>query len=312
MRRFAAALLAPVAVAAALAGCGSPAPTSANASVTVSGHEGKTPAVAIPAERASSGLITKTVIKGHGTVLAAGDSYLAHFNVYDWHGTRHKLLFSSYTSTPQVLPVQIGLPGLQRALNGQRVGSRVLAVLPPKYGYGPQGNPQIGVAPTDTLVWVVDLIRAFTPTDHATGTPLGSGGGNLPKVLAAPNGSPVITIPKTAPPGKLIVKTLIKGTGTAVKAAQTVIVKYTGEIWRDGKVFDTNWPSASAPAATPTVLRLGRLIPAWNTGLVGVPVGSRVMLVVPPAEGYQKAGNPRAGIKGTDTLVFVVDILATA
>ncbi len=40
-----------------------------------------------------------------------------------------------------------------------------------------------------------------------------------------------------------------------------------------------------------------------------MPVGSRVLLVIPPADGYGKAGNSSAGIKGTDTLVFVVDIL---
>ena len=33
------------------------------------------------------------------------------------------------------------------------------------------------------------------------------------------------------------------------------------------------------------------------------------MLVIPPADGYGKAGNSQAGIKGTDTLVFVVDLL---
>ena len=33
------------------------------------------------------------------------------------------------------------------------------------------------------------------------------------------------------------------------------------------------------------------------------------MLVIPPADGYGKAGSPQAQIKGTDTLVFVVDIL---
>ena len=53
----------------------------------------------------------------------------------------------------------------------------------------------------------------------------------------------------------------------------------------------------------------GHVIPGWNKGLVGVPVGSRVMLVIPPADGYGKTGSPQAHIKGTDTLVFVVDIL---
>jgi peptidylprolyl isomerase len=39
-------------------------------------------------------------------------------------------------------------------------------------------------------------------------------------------------------------------------------------------------------------------------------VGSRVLLVIPPSLGYGKAGSAQAGIKGTDTLVFVVDILS--
>jgi peptidylprolyl isomerase len=36
-----------------------------------------------------------------------------------------------------------------------------------------------------------------------------------------------------------------------------------------------------------------------------------VVIVMPPADGYGAKGNPQAGISGTDTLVFVVDILKT-
>ena len=52
-----------------------------------------------------------------------------------------------------------------------------------------------------------------------------------------------------------------------------------------------------------------QVIKAWDTELVGKTVGSRVLLVVPPADGYGAAGSPPK-ISGTDTLVFVVDILA--
>lgn len=310
MRRLAAAILFPVTAAAAIAGCGgSAAPASANASVAVSGPVGRAPQVRIPATRAGGGLVTKTVVKGHGPVLAAADSYLANFNLYLWRGKTHKLVFSSYASTPEVLPVQIGLSGLQRALHGQRIGSRVLAVLPPAFGYGSHGNPQIGVAPTDTLVWVIDLLQAYSPTAHATGAKLGTGGGKLPTVTANAAGTPVIAIPRSAPPAKLVADTLIKGTGAPVRPGQSLVVKYTGEIWGNGRVFDTNWPSASSPASVPRIISLGRVIPGWAIGLAGVPVGSRVLLVVPPADGYKKAGNPQAGITGTDTLVFVVDVL---
>jgi peptidylprolyl isomerase len=322
MRRVAVALIASIALIVAVAGCGSPAATettSANAAVKVSGSTGAAPTVKIPATKASTGLVTKTLATGSGAVIAPTDSILANFAVYIWRGKTHKLLFSSYTASsehtpsPEVLPVTIGLTGLQTALSGQRVGGRVLAVLPPKYGYGSSGNSQLGILPTDTLVWVVDVLKAFTPTQSATGQHITNGGGSLPTVSQSSAGSsPQITIPKTTPPTKLVVKTLIKGTGAPVKAGQGVVVRYVASIWRTGKVFNNNWPSVASPSTPPNLFVLGQLIPAWNTGLVGVPVGSRVMLVVPPAEGYGKKGQNSAGIKGTDTLVFVIDVLAAA
>ena len=55
------------------------------------------------------------------------------------------------------------------------------------------------------------------------------------------------------------------------------------------------------------------MLTGWNDGLAGIPVGSRVMLVIPPALGYGPAGGqPSAGIKKNDTLVFVVDILGSS
>jgi peptidylprolyl isomerase len=313
MRRLTAALLAPLAVTVALAGCSSSGTTNpGTTSVKVTGPEGKAPTVHIPAQKAGSALVTKTLVNGHGPKLSAGDSYLANFDVFLWRGKTNKLIFSSFTSTPEVLPVTMGLTGLQKALAGERIGSRVLAVLPPKYGYGTQGNSQIGVKPTDTLVWVVDLLHAFGPNASASGQNVSNGGGGLPTISAGPGGVPQISVPKTAPPGKLVVKTLIKGTGAPLKAKQSIVVRYAGSIWRTGKLFNSNWPSAAQPTVPPSVFTLGQLIPAWNTGLVGIPVGSRVMLVVPPAQGYGKKGNSQAGIKGTDTLVFVLDVLATA
>ena len=105
-----------------------------------------------------------------------------------------------------------------------------------------------------------------------------------------------------------MVKTLVKGTGPAVAKGQTVVSQYVGAIWRTGKVFDSSWsrgtPFGFTIGATPS-----QVITGWDKGLIGQTVGSRVMLVVPPAEGYGKTGSSQAGIKGTDTLVFVVDIL---
>jgi peptidylprolyl isomerase len=159
---------------------------------------------------------------------------------------------------------------------------------------------------------VIDVLQAFASTQGATGKHITDGGGALPKVTVQTGTGPQIAIPKGNPPAKLVKTTLVQGTGTPVKAGQSIVVRYVASIWRTGKVFNDNWPTTQSPTSPPNVFQLGQLIPAWNTGLVGVPIGSRVMLVVPPAEGYGKTGQKSAGITGTDTLVFVIDILGTA
>jgi FKBP-type peptidyl-prolyl cis-trans isomerase len=313
MRRISAALLVPVLAALALAGCGSSksAASDPNATVHVSGSFGKAPNVTIPAQKASTKLAISTPIQGTGAVLASGDDVLANLAIYVWSGKTHKLLDSTFTSIPQILPAQVGLKGLATAVKGKKVGTRILAVVPPKFGYGTTGNTQLGVKGTDTTVWVIDLIKTFSPTAGATGQHVSDGGGSLPTVKATTGTAPVVTIPKTAPSKKLVVKTLIKGSGPKLIAGQTVVAQYVAVNYRTKKVFNTTWPS-SASAGTPFSFTLGgtSVIPGFIKGLTGVPVGSRVMLVIPPAEGYGKTGQSSAGIKGTDTLVFVVDILA--
>ncbi len=309
MRRTAAALLIPLIAALALVGCGSSSspPASPNLSVTAGGTFGKAPAVTIPAKKAGSDLFVKTEIQGSGPTLTKSDAFLTNYVVYIWSGATHKLVLSTYTTTPQVLSGTL-LPGLETALDGKKLGSRVLAVLPPKYGYGAQGNTQVGVTGTDTLVFVVDIIKSYSATASASGTQVSNGGGSLPTVTSAAGKAPTVTIPKTSPPSALVVKTLIKGTGAPVAKGQEVVTQYVGLNWRTRAIFDSSW-SRGAPFGFQIDASPAQIIPGWDKGLIGVPVGSRVMLVIPPKDGYGSAGQSSAGIKGTDTLVFVVDVL---
>jgi FKBP-type peptidyl-prolyl cis-trans isomerase len=310
MRRIAAALFVPLIAAAALAGCGSsksPTAASPNAAVSASGPFDKAPVVKIPTKKAGSNLAVKTEISGNGPALGKTDAFVGNYVVYIWSGAKNKLALSTYTQAPQVLSGTL-LPGLETALRGKKMGSRVLAVLPPKFAYGKTGNSQVGVSATDTLVFVVDMIKDFPATASASGTQVSNGGNGLPKVTAAPGSAPTVKVPSTSPPTKLVVKTLIKGSGAALTKGQEVITQYVGVLYRTGKTFDSSW-SRGAPFGFQLDANPAQIIPGWDKGLVGVPIGSRVMLVIPPADGYGKAGNSSAGIKGTDTLVFVVDIL---
>ena len=105
-------------------------------------------------------------------------------------------------------------------------------------------------------------------------------------------------------------RTLVKGGGAKVAKGDYVIAQYVGYIWRTQKVFGSSWSSGS-PFGFVIGASPEQVIPGWDKGLVGQTAGSRVMLSIPPAQGYGSSGASQAGIKGNDTLVFVVDIIDT-
>jgi len=312
MRRIAVISALPLLAAVALAGCGgSSSNSAATPSVTVSGGFGKAPAVNIPAKKAGAKLTVKTLVHGSGQTLGRTDAFVGNYAIYLWSGTSHKLLQSTFKTggSPTLFSGTL-LPGLETALIGQKMGSRVLAVIPPKEGFGAQGDAQAGIKGTDTLVFVVDMIKDFSGNAAAAGQQVSSGGSGLPTVTAPASAgtAPAIKMPSGNPPANLTTKVLVKGTGSTVADGNTVVVQYVGAIWRNGYQFDSSW-KRSQPFGFTIGASPSQVIAGWDKGLAGQTVGSRVMLVIPPADGYGKAGSPQAHIKPTDTLVFVVDIL---
>jgi FKBP-type peptidyl-prolyl cis-trans isomerase len=318
MRRLVAITVIPLLACLVIAGCGSSKPSStasanassnanANASVKVTGAFGTTPDVSIPKLDADNTLTTKTVIEGTGPTVTKSDAMVANFVLYFWQGKTSSLKANTYTSNPTVIGGTM-LPGLESALVGQKVGSRVLAVIPPKDGYGTSGNSSLGITGSTTLVFVIDVVKSYSDTASASGTQESNGGGTLPTVTAHPGSAPTLSFPSSKPPTDLVAKTLIKGNGPKVAKGQFIVAQYTGYIWRTKQVFDSSWQSGS-PFGFVFQASPEQVISGWDTGLAGQTVGSRVMLVIPPSEGYGSSGASQAGITGTDTLVFVVDII---
>jgi FKBP-type peptidyl-prolyl cis-trans isomerase len=277
--------------------------------IGVSGAFGSKPTVTLPKVDPPASLRVKHLISGHGARVAKGDLAVADLTAYTWEGTATKKVSELSTGKPEPLTVGSTIPGLDKSLEGSRVGSRLLITMPPKDGFGSKGDSSLGVTGKDSLVLVVDVLGSYQKTASAHGTPEAVTGTGLPTVgTSSPGTAPPVHIPQTTPSAKLQVQTLIQGTGSVVKKGQLLIAQYEGVIWRNGKVFNSTWKSG-APAGFQ--IGTGQVIKGWDDGLVGKRVGSRVLLVVPPADGYGKSGSAQAGIKGTDTLVFVVDILGT-
>src|SRR5215475_9207981 len=279
MRRFLALIAVPLLACLVLAACGgsskstassSSSPTSsassspgANTAVTASGVFDKVPKVTIPKAKAGNSLTVRTLIQGTGTTLTKQEALAANFVLYFWQGTSSSLKANTYGSSPTVIGGTM-LPGLESALIGKKVGSRILAVIPPSQGYGTSGNSQLGITGSTTLVFVIDVLKSYADTAGATGAQVANG--------------------------------------------DYVIAQYSGFIWRTKKVFGSSWSSGS-PFGFTIGASPEQVIPGWDKGLVGQTIGSRVMLSIPPAQGYGSNGASQAGIKGNDTLLFVVDII---
>ena len=291
--------------------------SSANDSIkglTVTGDFGKAPTVKVDSLK-----VTKpesaTLIEGDGSDLTADDSL--EYRILLAKGTDGSTIQSNYqNNTPDTSNVKDLPPSVQDAVVGTPVGSRVALAMPVKElvcGPDPASDctgdaPQLGLKAADPVVVVMDLIKvAPKPLDGPQGKTV-QPPADAPKVIEKDGdvtGIDFSDAPKKAPT-KLQVIPLIEGTGDKVTADSTVTIDYFGVVWGQGDTpFDESYTKE------PATFGLSGLIKGWQQGLEGVPVGSRVMLIIPSDLGYGDQGSPPS-IPGGATLVFVIDVLGAS
>ena len=90
----------------------------------------------------------------------------------------------------------------------------------------------------------------------------------------------------------------------AVEPGDTITVHYLGTL-EDGTIFDASWRRGQPFT---TQIGVGRVIPGWDQGMIGMKEGGRRLLHIPSDLAYGKNGS--GSIIGPDTpLVFIVDLL---
>ncbi|MGA4668199.1 FKBP-type peptidyl-prolyl cis-trans isomerase [Propionibacteriaceae bacterium Y1923] len=287
-------------------GSGSASPSVAPSTISnldaldVSGAFGAEPAVTASWPLAIAETQVKVLSEGAGPEVAEGGTVLVNYtgiNARD--GKSFDSSWVDGVATPVAFPLDQVIAGFRIGLEGQKIGSRVVIMMTPADGYA-EGNPGAGILATDSLVFVVDIVSA--QLDEPFGTAVTPPAG-LPTVTDNGKGNaPTITIGSdVTKPTELVVQPLITGTGPAVKDTDGIVVNYTSVGW-NGEVLAQNYTTG------PETGMLNTLIPGWQKGLVNQPVGSRVLLIVPPADAYPK-GNATPSIPAGETLVYVVDIL---
>jgi len=131
---------------------------------------------------------------------------------------------------------------------------------------------------------------------------------SLPTASGGFGDKPVLTFPESPAPAELGVEVLVQGSGDTVESGDDLEVNYYGQIW-NGRMFDNSYDRG---ASISFPIGVGAVIGGWDDGIVGKQVGSRLLLSIPSHLGYGDRGMPQAGIRGTDTLVFVVDVVGTS
>lgn len=271
--------------------------------IKVSGAVGKKPELTFDKPVKFAETDTKVVEPGDGPKVGKDQQVVVH---YLGVNARTGKEFDSSWSRKHVasFSLQNMIAGFTEGLKGQKVGSRVLIGIPSEKGY-PKGNPQAGIKKGDSLLFVVDIKRAYEPLTKVEGKQVDPPS-SLPAVKLDGDAVKGIEKPKGDPPKELVVQPLIKGEGPKVEPTDYVNGHLLAANWRTGKTFDSTW-QRGAPQPIP-LPQVAKTVPGLAEGLAGQTVGSRVMVVIPPDQGFGKA-LPNTDVKKDDTTVLVVDIL---
>lgn len=170
------------------------------------------------------------------------------------------------------------IKGWDQGVAGMRVGGRRRLVIPPDLAYGATAKTKIPA--NSTLIFVVDLAKV-TPEPDAVLDP--------------------------TPAAGLTSQDLDLGSGPAVALGDTVTINFVLVSATTGKKLYSSWRTGRTSS-----VKMGddKAIKGWDQGIIGMKVGGRRRLSVPPALAYGEKGN--ADVGPNETLVYIIDVVSRA
>ena len=241
----------------------------ASALPTVSGEAGTEPTVTWSGQAAPTDLTVSTLDAGDGALVSKSSFITVNYVGWQWDST--ETFDSSYANgAPATFGLNGVIPGWTCGLDGHRVGDRIVMSVPADLAYG--NDPSSG-RPTGPLVFVIEITDVAT-TAGATmegEQALAERGITVSGALGEP--ATIAVAPEATEPTEQEVIVLARGDGAPVTEADTLGLNVAYTSW-DGTDSQSSWESGEAITTSMTQA-------AGLTGLVGVPAGSRVVVLNP-------------------------------
>jgi len=289
----------------------------------IDGEVGTSPQISWTARMEADDPETEVVEEGDGPALEEGEQVLV--NYYVGNGFTQRPAFDTYADAqvPALFPVGGEVPQpasanpdaeavarylldvfvAEQVEAGDTVGTRKVATVGSADIVGAAGTA-LDIGNEDALVVVIDI--ADTIKDGPDGEPSTARPGWVPRVQFEDGTPSSLDFGDAAEPDGTLKKALLyTGEGPELAANDLIVVDYLGSVYDAEEPFDASFERDPFP----TVLGQGAVIKGWDQALVGVPVGSRVMLQIPPRLGYGEEGSGE-DIPGDSTLYFLIDVLA--
>ena len=227
----------------------------------------------------NSGLQYEIIKLGDGEKPQATDKVEVHY-----HGTLEDgTVFDSSVDRGKTItfPLNRVIKGWTEGLQLMPIGSKFKFIIPPELGYGSRDMGTI--PPNSTLIFEVELFNIQKPF--------------VDKDFSLPAEEKQLE-------SGLRYLDHINGTGASAAENSTVFVHYSGYL-ADGTKFDSSHDRGQPFSFT---LGAGRVIKGWDEGIIGMKIGGKRTLIIPPDLGYGERG---AGgvIPPNSTLMFEVELL---
>lgn len=114
------------------------------------------PGIQIPVGAAPSDFKRSVLIEGSGAEVAIGDTVVVHYSGWTWEGEQFDSSWESLAPASFQVSAESVIQGFVQSLEGVKVGSQVVAVIPPELGYGDTAQGSIPAG--STLIFVIDVL----------------------------------------------------------------------------------------------------------------------------------------------------------